>query len=171
MEKIQNLILYFCSNTENIHLGKLIRLVYFADIEYYIKSLGNTISGWRYQVLEYGPNLEENIIQEFDLQENSIYNLSSFIQNENGIFTSKKEANLKCFSELERHTIFRVANAYKVGGQPSMYDEIFWHKGCPWRTSFNLKKFFVDFNSNIEKEYGIEMLNEINLKLGTRNRC
>lgn len=163
-QRIQNIVLFFVANTQNVGIIKLSKLLYFADRESYIET-GFKITGLEYRAQERGP-VPMDVWAELQtkVHPNQIrYDLKKMIKrerphsaragNDEVYFVPKHGTIFKdgVFSEYEIELMKKIAAEYITTSGASMSTES--HLGGkPWEQTWNLgagKGKIIDFDLDV----------------------
>ncbi len=149
IERVKNTVLFFVLHTKHVGITKLCKLLYFSDIDCYIKT-GFKITELEYRAQERGP-VPTQIWAELqtEMPRNAIkYNIQNVVKRERGhstraesdekYFVARKNQhfNSDFFTENELEILQKNADKYKetVGTQMSEESHL---EGKPWEQTWN----------------------------------
>lgn len=171
-QRIQNIVLFFVSKTENVGITKLSKLLYFADRKSYIET-GFKITDIDYRAQERGP-VPIDIWAELQTSAHPIYDLKKKIKrerphsvragNDETYFVPKLGVTFDdgVFSEYELHIMKKIAQEYKTISGASMSNES--HiEGRPWEQTWDSgagKGKIIDFDLDITVYLDTEKITE-----------
>lgn len=173
---MQNAVLFFVERTKNVGITKLCKLLYFADIDNYIKR-GRSITGLEYNARERGPvphdvfiELQKNIPQRYRK-----YDLKNFIAREHkrspkagsdeSFFTIKKNKRFdsEYFTLNELDIMNAIAEKYSASLGTEMSEESHM-PGKPWEQTWADgagEGNIIDFNLDLELNSSTDNIDRI----------
>lgn len=175
-ERVQNAVLFFVERTKNVGITKLCKLLYFADIDNYIKR-GKSITGLEYNAQERGPVPHDVFIelQRERAPEDRKYNLKNFIVREKK--RAMRAGNDECFFEKRRNKDFApeyftqnelkimqaIADKYRDSLGTEMSEESHM-PGRPWELTWDDGKGkgrTIDFNLDLDLNSNTDNIDRI----------